>query len=153
MIYSRTCQYAIWAMMELARKQGTDEKKWVKAEKVAEAIGLPFPMTAKVLQMLAHAQLLSSVRGPTGGFRLRKAPKDVRLIDIMMAIDGPALLEQCVLRLRGCNDESPCPFHRYWSPLRDRLRAALEQVTLADLVKTTVPATTKKAASTALAAS
>ncbi len=55
MIYSRTCQYAIWALLELAREQGTNGKGWVKAEQIAQNLGLPFPMTAKVLQMLAHA--------------------------------------------------------------------------------------------------
>ncbi len=152
MIYSRTCQYAIWAMIELAKRQATDGNQWVKAEQVAQAIGLPFPMTAKVLQMLAHAQLLASVRGPTGGFRLLKAQKEIRLIDIVLAIDGPALLERCILGLPQCNAENPCPVHRYWRPLRDRLCAIIEQVTLADLVKTTVPTTTKRAASAALAA-
>lgn len=63
MVYSRTCQYAVWALLELAREQGSDGKGWVKAEQIAQNLGLPFPMTAKVLQMLVHAHILDSVRG------------------------------------------------------------------------------------------
>lgn len=135
MLYSRTCQYAIWAMVELGRRQrGQRDRRWVKAEQISETLGLPFPMVAKVLQMLAHAELLESVRGPRGGFRLRRSPEEIHLMEIVIAIDGPGLVERCILGLPQCGDPNPCPLHAYWRPIRDQLRDFLERVTLEDLI-------------------
>lgn len=136
MIYSRTCQYAIWALLELVREQGKDGRGWVKAEQVAQNLGLPFPMTAKVLQMLVHAHILDSVRGPTGGFRLRLPPEKVRLFDVVLAIDGPELFDRCALGLPTCDENNPCPVHNCWVPIRDQLKELLQKTSLADLLKT-----------------
>lgn len=146
MIYSRTCQYALWALLELAREQGTDGKGWVKAEQVAQNLGLPFPMTAKVLQMLVHAHILDSVRGPTGGFRLRLSPEKIRLIDVVLAIDGPELFDRCALGLPNCDETNPCPVHNAWAPIRDQLRELLKKTTLADLLKAWSPQVVKRVA-------
>lgn len=146
MIYSRTCQYAVWALLELAREQGTDGKGWVKAEQIAQNLGLPFPMTAKVLQMLVHAHILDSVRGPTGGFRLRLSPEKIRLLDVVLAIDGPELFDRCALGLPSCDESNPCPVHNSWAPIRDQLRELLKRTTLADLLKSWSPQVAKRVA-------
>ncbi|MCS7264652.1 MAG: Rrf2 family transcriptional regulator [Armatimonadetes bacterium] len=146
MLYSRTCQYALWALMELAREQSANGKGWVKAEKVAQNLGLPFPMTAKVLQMLVHAHILDSVRGPTGGFRLRLPPEKICLLDVVLAIDGPELFEHCVLGLPSCDEINPCPVHNSWAPIRDQLKELLKKTTLADLLKTWSPQVAKRVA-------
>ncbi len=146
MVYSRTCQYAVWALLELAREQKSNGRGWIKAEQVAQSLGLPFPMTAKVLQMLVHAHILDSVRGPTGGFRLRLPPEKIRLLDVVLAIDGPDLFERCALGLPNCREDNPCPIHRYWNPIRDQLKDLLQRTTIADLMKAWTPQTSKRVA-------
>ncbi len=139
MFYSRTCQYAIWALLELAREQEANGKGWVKAERVAQNLRLPFPMTAKVLQMLVHARILDSVRGPTGGFRLRLSPEKIRLFDVVLAIDGTELFERCALGLPNCDESNPCPVHFSWTPIRDQLKEILKKTTISDLLKVWSP--------------
>jgi Rrf2 family protein len=146
MVYSRTCQYAVWALLELAREQGSDGKGWVKAEQIAQNLGLPFPMTAKVLQMLVHAHILDSVRGPTGGFRLRLPPEKILLLDVVLAIDGPELFERCALGLPTCDEENPCPVHNCWVPIRDQLRELFSKTTIAELLKAWSPQVVKRVA-------
>ncbi len=146
MVYSRTCQYALWALLELARERKSDGKGWVKAEQVAQKLGLPFPMTAKVLQMLVHAHILESVRGPTGGFRLRLPPEKIRLLDVILAIDGPDLFERCALGLPNCDEDNPCPIHHCWNPIRDQLKELFQRTTLTDLMKAWKPETAKRVA-------
>ncbi|MCS7225310.1 MAG: Rrf2 family transcriptional regulator [Armatimonadetes bacterium] len=135
MIFSKTCQYAIWAMVELARhyQAGNGQKK-IKAHEIAKQLDLPFPMVAKVLQMLAQAQLADSGRGPQGGFRLLRDPAEITLLDIMVAIDGPGLLEKCVLGLPMCNENNPCPAHFMWDQARQHVRSFLQSATLDKLV-------------------
>lgn len=147
MIYSRTCQYAVWALLELAREQGSDGKRgWTKAEQIARKLGLPSPMTAKVLQMLAHAHIVDSVRGPTGGFRLRLPPEKIRLLDIVLAIDGPEIFERCALGLPSCDEKNPCPIHNSWLPLKEQLKEILQKTTIAELLKSWSPQVAKRVA-------
>ncbi len=135
MIFSKTCQYAIWAMLELAKEyEAGNGRKRVKANQISKQLELPFPMVAKVLQMLAQAQLAESGRGPQGGFRLLRPPEEITLMDIVVAIDGPGLLDRCVLGLPRCNENNPCPAHSYWNEARDSVRSFLQQSNLKKLV-------------------
>jgi DNA-binding IscR family transcriptional regulator len=63
MVLSRPCQHAIWVMAVLAKRWASGNQGWAKAKEIADVVGLPVPMTAKVLQQLAHAGLLTSSQG------------------------------------------------------------------------------------------
>lgn len=101
---------------------------------VSESIGSPRAFTAKILQQLAKAGLLDSVRGPNGGFRLNQ-DKKVTLADVVKVMDGPQILEGCVLGFSECSSINPCPVHHKFIGVRDYLAMTLESTSLEELGK------------------
>lgn len=96
-------------------------------------LGIPYPFLAKIMQTLIQHGLVESTRGPNGGVRLARPAAQITLREIVLALDGAAIFEACVLGLPGCGVEQPCPLHDQWAPARDRVRAMFEETTLADL--------------------
>ena len=128
MIYSKPCEYAIRALVFLARFPDHGAGR-----EIAKAEGLPAPVLGKVLQELVRKGLLESRRGPGGGFRLARRPQLITLRDIVAAIDGLDHFAECAVGLDGCSDNSPCPLHDTWKGLRRQLMNNLEVTTLADM--------------------
>src|SRR6266853_97622 len=131
MIYSRSAEYAIRAFVHLAQVQ---EGKYAMVKNIAEQEGIPAHFLAKILQQLARKGLLRSSKGPTGGFALRVEPSEIRLLDIVEALDGLAPYQQCASGLSECSDEMPCSMHDSWIALRSRIMDYLGKNTIADLV-------------------
>lgn len=132
MIYSRSSEYAIRAFVHLAQ---VPEGKYAMVKNIAEEEDIPAHFLAKILQQLARKGLLRSSKGPTGGFALRVDPADIKLLDIVDALDGLAPYQQCASGLSECNDEMPCSMHDSWVALRSRIMDYLGRNSIADLVK------------------
>lgn len=134
MIYSNACEYGIRAMVHLADyAPGTR----VLARDVSDKEGIPGPFLGKVFQTLVKAGLLTSSKGPGGGFSLARDASEITLLDIRAAIDGIRDLEGCAVGLSECNDEQPCPLHDSWSPIREQIKAYLAKTTLTDMAAAT----------------
>src|SRR5437763_15604362 len=108
MIYSRSAEYAIRAFVHLAQ---VPESKYAMVKNIADQEEIPAHFLAKILQQLARKGLLRSSKGPTGGFALKVDPSEIRLLDIVEALDGLAPYQECASGLSECNDEMPaaCP--------------------------------------------
>src|ERR1035438_8647960 len=132
MIYSRTAEYAIRAFVNLAQVQ---DGKYAMVKNIAEQEDIPAHFLAKILQQLARKGLLRSSKGPTGGFALRVDPSEIRLLDIVEALDGLAPYQQCASGLSECNDDMPCSMHDSWVALRSRIMDYLGKNSIADLAK------------------
>jgi Rrf2 family protein len=132
MIYSRSAEYAIRAFVHLAQ---VPEGKYAMVKNIAEQEQIPAHFLAKILQQLARKGLLRSSKGPTGGFAMRVDPGEVRLLDIVEALDGLAPFQQCASGLAECNDDMPCSMHDSWVALRSRIMDYLGRNTIADLVR------------------
>ena len=94
---------------------------------------MPRPFTSKILRDLVRAGLLTSARGPGGGYALARDPVDVSLLEIQQIIDGVGNLDRCAVGLSLCNDFSPCPLHDEFKHLRSAIRTYLEETTLAEM--------------------
>ena len=132
MIYSRSAEYAIRAFVHLAQ---VPDGRYAMVKNIAESEDIPTHFLAKILQQLARKGLLRSSKGPTGGFALRVDAGDIRLLDIVEALDGLVPYQQCASGLSECNDDMPCSMHDSWVALRTRIIDYLERNTIADLVK------------------
>jgi Rrf2 family iron-sulfur cluster assembly transcriptional regulator len=130
MIFSRTSQYAIQALIYLATQPSGTR---VLSREVAQSLGVPSPYLAKILQDLSREKLLDSARGRTGGFSLHSGAEKTSLLDIVLMMERPRVDRECLLGLKVCNDETACPLHRKWKPVKKEILARLGKVTLISL--------------------
>ena len=129
-IFSRQCEYALQAVFFMALKK-VDSTTSIR--ELTERLHTPYFFMAKILQDLSRKGLLTSYKGPTGGFTLAKAPKDITLIDIIDAIDGEGILNECVLGFPECSAENPCALHEHWAKSRDAMYDVLTKKTIAQM--------------------
>ena len=134
MIHSSACEYAIRALTYMA---ASPPGVRLLARNVAAHERVPGPFLGKIFQTLVRADILASSKGPGGGFSIARDPKTITLFDIYQAIDGTTYLDGCAVGLARCSDETPCPLHERWKPVRERIRTYLKSTTLADMADAT----------------
>ena len=132
MLYSGRCEYAVRALTYLAQRP---EGQLTLLAEITEAEDLPPAFAGKILQDLVRAGLLRSARGPAGGYALIAPAAEISMLQIVESIDGTDDLERCAVGLNPCSDETPCPLHDTWKPLRLQIKRYLEKTTLGDLAK------------------
>jgi Rrf2 family protein len=130
MIFSSATEYAIRGLSELA---GRNVDGPVMLDDLVAGTGLPRDFVAKIFQKLVRSGILRSAKGRGGGFALARPQHEIRLLDIVEAVEGPQLLDACVVGLEKCNDSMPCSQHDLYKPIRQRLKDYLTTTTLADL--------------------
>ena len=128
---SKGCKYAIRAAVFIAAQADTGKKFGVK--EIAEEIEAPPAFTAKLLQVLNKYKIVTSLKGPYGGFYCEAYQLDLPVMEIVNAIDGKAVFNECVMGLHLCSSEHPCPMHNHYAEIRDNLQASFEQLTLRTL--------------------
>ena len=128
---SNSSKYAIKAVLYLALHSSEENKVMVKD--MAEPINVPQAYIAKLLQELAKRKLISSTRGPKGGFYLSEEDKKGNVLNIVHAIDNEKKLNACVLSLEHCNENKPCPLHHIINPSRTTLMKNLKIKTIFEL--------------------
>jgi Rrf2 family protein len=131
MIYSKASEYAVRACVHLAR---CPSGELVSVKQIARQEHIPLWFLAKILHELVGRRLLRSRKGPTGGFTLGLDPSEIRLLDIVQALDGIACYEQCAMGHVECSEEHPCPMHEVWKDMRSRILDYLRSNTIGDLV-------------------
>ncbi len=133
MLYSRAGQYAVQAVLLLALQP---EGKLLRIKEIGEQLDIPGPFLAQIFHKLAKFGVLFSMKGPTGGFRLAKPSDEIRISDIIEGVEGKVNTDECVMGLKECSPDSPCPFHDKWTQIRDDFRALLFDQKLSELTAT-----------------
>ena len=130
MIWSTRSEYAIRALVHLAR---FPKGQYLKANEVAEELGIPANVLAKVFQKLAQVGILRSMKGTTGGFTLSREPAAIRLFDVVDTIDVLPKQPRCITGLAKCSDDMPCSMHDKWTVLRLQISKYLSRTNIAAL--------------------
>lgn len=133
---SAKADYAVRAAVELAQ---AGDSTVVKGEQIASAQGIPLNFLENILLDLKQAGIVSSRRGPDGGYFLTVPAKQVSIADIMRAAEGPLATVRGVRPQNLDYSGSAEPLQRVWIALRASLRGVLEDVTLADVVSGRLP--------------
>lgn len=134
-IFSKTCELGLQAVLFLSIKK---EKRIFTATEVSQELKVPKEYISKVMQILTESGIIGSKKGKNGGFYLAKSPSSIKLIEIVEAIDGLEIFNNCVLGFPGCSNESPCPVHEKWGKLRDDAYKMLSNETLEQLKEKTL---------------
>ncbi|MCL5127519.1 MULTISPECIES: Rrf2 family transcriptional regulator [unclassified Algibacter] len=131
-MFSKACEYGIKAVIFIAIKSYEDLR--VSPKEIAEKIDSPQAFTAKILQSLVHHDIVNSIKGAHGGFEIQKDRiSQIKLAEIVKAIDGDSIYMGCGLGLEKCDENHPCPAHDKFKIVRDELQNMLENTTLEEL--------------------
>ncbi len=134
-IFSKKCEIGLQSVLFLST---LEENETVNAQVVSRKVKQPKEFVSKVLQILTKSGIVGSHKGKNGGFFLAKPANEIRLIEIVLAIDGNEIFNNCVLGFPGCSDDHPCPVHNTWGKLRDEAYKMLSSQTLAELKDATI---------------
>ncbi|NNG26319.1 MAG: Rrf2 family transcriptional regulator, partial [Ignavibacteriaceae bacterium] len=105
-IFSKKCEYGMQAVLYLAAQKPDFA---INAEKISQVLKIPKEFISKILQSLRESGIISSTKGKSGGFFLAKSPSEIKLIDVVEAIDGLEMFNSCVLGFPECAPDTPCP--------------------------------------------
>lgn len=128
-MFSQTAEYALRAMAWLALTK--DER--VASSTLAENTQVPPDYLAKVLQLLAKAKLIAGRRGVGGGYQLLRDPSEIRLLDVVNAVEPLTPIESCPLSLKDHKGKL-CPLHRKVDQATRAVIEIFDDATLADLI-------------------
>ncbi|NIA28794.1 MAG: Rrf2 family transcriptional regulator [Actinobacteria bacterium] len=129
---SQSCKYGIRAVIYLALKE---KEGFVSINEISKNLDVPFHFLTKTLQMLTQKKLLQSNKGPKGGVRLSISAERITLMEIVLAIDGAKLFEQCIIGLPGCGVLKSCPLHEEWTAALEIIKRTLNEKTLRHLAR------------------
>ena len=129
-------RYAVMAMAELAKH---DIKKPINLSEISIRQGISISFLEQIFLQLKNKDLVQSVRGPSGGYTLMKSPEDIKLSNIINAVDEKVKTLKCKKdSKKGCNGKSiKCITHDLWAELEHHIMYFFEKNTLKDIVSKT----------------
>lgn len=130
-MFTKATTYAMRAVLYLAVEGSKDKKLGV--QNITDALNVPRHFLAKVLQQLAKNGLISSAKGPSGGFYLSEKNKENSLLDIIICFEGEDVFSNCVLGLPVCSAKNPCPLHTQYEAFKAGLDFQLKRQTIGEL--------------------
>lgn len=132
-MFSKSTEYALRATLFIAEKGSENNKLGI--DEIAAGIQSPKSFTAKILQLLTGEKgIISSTRGPNGGFYLTEKAKQLPIRAILEVMEQEGLLGKCILGLKKCSEVNPCPMHFEYKPIKKDLKDLFEAKTIQQLV-------------------
>lgn len=134
MIYHRQIIYSLEALGYLA-SQPAD--RFVNVKELARELNIPRHFLGKVLTDLVKKKLVSSIKGPSGGFRLAVNPENISIYQILTALGDQAKFENsCLMGMTKCTAHSPCPLHDLWLEFIEKAVTKTRKLTLENFSQT-----------------
>jgi Rrf2 family protein len=127
---TRQADYALRAVRYLSRLSPGEK---ASTNSIAEGENIPPSFLAKIISQLSIAGILHTARGARGGVYLSRPCKEISILDVVEAIDGPILFNECTANPKMCEFSDSCFLHDLWSESRDELKDKLKQTTFAQL--------------------
>lgn len=126
---TRKTDYAIRCVLHLAEA----EQDVVMLNEISAKREIPKSFLAKILQTLAKAGIVRSLRGVKGGFKLARKPEEISLLDIVEIMEGNVAMNICAVDKRKCDFSSTCAVHPVWVEIRKDVEDRLKQWSFAKL--------------------
>ena len=120
----------VWLAQTEAESQIGEMVSRQKAATIADAVGIPPAFAPRVLARLQHEGLLRARAGRQGGYTLARPAGRISLLEVIEAIEGPLLSQECLLRDESCGTTQFCVLHNAWGAAQEALRTVLEQTSL-----------------------
>ena len=132
MIFSKSFGYALRGVLYITFRQ--DELHYVSVEEIATSLAVPKHFMGKILKRLAKEKILTSAKGPRGGFAVNDHTPLVSLMRLAEITSDLDVLRTCVLHFKECNGQNPCPLHGRMESLRDTLEQIMTNTSIHDLM-------------------
>lgn len=132
---SNQSKYAIRGVLYLAIYASESNK--LGSKEIGENINVPVPFLAKIFQHLTREKLITSNKGPKGGFFLNEDQMKGNLMTIIQSIDGIDTFNSCYIGLPKCSDNNPCAIHHLAGPLRTQMIETLKNKSIKEFAKDT----------------
>ena len=130
-MFSRSCQYALQSVLYIHLHSNNGLA--IKIKDISDSQNIPIHFLGKILQILVKHKILLSIKGPNGGFTLTKAGDDMKLLEVVEAVDGLDIFDQCGIGLKVCSDDHPCPIHHEYGIVKNKIRDILTNKTIEEL--------------------
>ncbi len=125
-------RYGARALMEFAKNYNQGP---LSLKEVSSLQEIPLKYLEQIVIVLKDAKLITSFRGPAGGYELSKDPKKIRLLEIIEVLEGSISVVHCVHDPSSCGRVEECAFNDVWRKVTKATSKVLKSVTLADMVK------------------
>ena len=129
---TKTSEYALRAVLFLAREPSDIP---VPAGDIASGLDVPANYLSKILHTLSRAGVVSSERGPGGGYRLARQADTMSLADVVGAFEPISPGSHCLLGRARCHDDHPCAAHARWRQVYDPVTAFFRDTMVAELLE------------------
>ncbi|MBI2083362.1 MAG: Rrf2 family transcriptional regulator [Deltaproteobacteria bacterium] len=134
--FNRKTEYALLALEHMARKDDSTETV-TSAREIAIAHRIPYPIMAKVMQLLANKGFIKSVQGTKGGYVLAKSPEEITVENIVYIFEGSLAVAECFKEEKiSCPQWDGCLIKGPFSELNRKIHTLLAQTTVKQLIKT-----------------
>ena len=134
MHFSTRGEYGVRMMVELARHHGSGP---ISLTEMADHEALPRPYLEQLVVSLREAGLVRSTRGAHGGYTLTRDPEQIRMGEVIRALEGPIAPMICASEDPAhagiCERMGFCNVNHLWVTVRTAISSALDSITLADL--------------------
>jgi Rrf2 family protein len=118
-MFNKETEYALRGLVYIKQQNLKDRRPG--SIEIAREIEAPHFFTAKILQRLVRGGFVESLKGKNGGFFFDPSKPDLKLADLITAIEGNKTFSGCGFGLKQCDTENPCPLHHKYAPIRNSI--------------------------------
>jgi Rrf2 family transcriptional regulator, iron-sulfur cluster assembly transcription factor len=129
-------EYGVHCCVFLATRQAQGQPA-ASANDIAESQGIDIQYAQQILQRLRKNNIIESIRGPLGGYKLSRSAQEITLAEILQAAEGDTfeiICETKPLGIERCSDGATCSLRPIWHKLKDHINQFLSNINLQDLI-------------------
>lgn len=132
MTITKQVDYALRELMYLAKD---NRQSWTSTRIIADEMQIPATFLSRINMHLVKAGLLESQRGVRGGVRLAKDPAAISVFEMISAVDGPLLINKCLVQPEECGFPMAEQYRTYWQTIQACMDAKLKESSLKELLE------------------
>lgn len=130
-MFKKETEYALRGLVYIQIQNKNSRRPGIT--EIASEVETPPHFMAKILQRMVRFGFIDSVKGKNGGYTINTINGDIKLRQVISAIEGSALFEGCGFGLKHCDENNPCPLHFSYAPIRDGLNKLVNEETIQSL--------------------
>jgi len=129
----KTTQYALWGLVYTQMQNSKGNRPGVL--EISKKIKAPRFSLAKIFQFLVKRGFLSSAKGINGGFYFEQNQPELTIKELLIATGENNVITECILGIKDCNIDNPCPVHEQWYTIRTSMEQIFSTITIQSLAK------------------